>query len=161
MAAVVSLRAVVDQIEIQPQEWRGFLNIRTGELFSASSDDFSAAEEGEQEEEEVGDDEEFLASDVEDIEKVREILASSDWVELPARESREDYRTMERFCLERCEGRVQDDLLRAIDGRGAFRYFQDTVRRHGIEKAWYAFRDQAVAEEVAGWLEANEIEYGP
>jgi hypothetical protein len=161
MAAVVSLRAVVDQIEIQPQEWRGFLNIRTGELFSASSDDFSAAEEGEEEAVREGDDEEFLASDVEDIEKLREILASSDWIELPARESHEDYRTMERFCLKRCEGRVQDDLLRAIDGRGAFRYFRDTVRRHGIEKAWYAFRDEVVAEEVAGWLEANEIEFGP
>jgi hypothetical protein len=153
MAAVVSLRAVVDEIEVLPPEWRGFLNVRTGELYSASLDDLSNAEEGE--------DEELLDWEVEDVEKLRAVLASGDWVELPTRDSHEDYRIMERFCLERCEGGVQDELLRAIDGRGAFRYFRDTVRRHGIEKNWYAFRHEVVAEEVVGWLEANGIEYGP
>ena len=39
---------------------------------------------------------------------------------------------------------IRDDLLRAIHGAGAFRNFKDTVRRVGIESAWFAFRTNAL-----------------
>ena len=37
--------------------------------------------------------------------------------------------------------RDREALETAIEGKGAFRCFKTTVRRRGIEDAWYAYRD--------------------
>jgi hypothetical protein len=153
MAAVVSLRAVVDEIEFQLNETRGFLNKQTGELYSGTNDDLARAENG--------DDEELLDWEVELVEKLREILGSSDWIELPTPDTHEEYRLMERFCWECCEGRLRDELMAAITGRGAFRRFKDGIRQFKVEEAWYTFHRKAIEEETAAWLESQGIEYVP
>lgn len=52
---------------------------------------------------------------------------------------------------------IRVELLRAIHGSGAFRYFKDTVRRHKIEAAWYAFREEALREIAADWCEEHHV----
>jgi hypothetical protein len=52
---------------------------------------------------------------------------------------------------------IRDQLSRAIHGAGAFRNFKDTVRRVGIESAWFAFRAEALREIALGWCEENQI----
>jgi hypothetical protein len=42
-------------------------------------------------------------------------------------------------------------------GAGAFRNFKDTLRRHGIESAWFAFRAEALREIALNWCEDNHI----
>jgi hypothetical protein len=153
MPAAVSLRALVDELEMLGQEMHGFVNRRTGELYGGTSELLHKAEES--------DDEELLDWEVEMVHKLREILESDDWLALPARDTAADYRIMERFCLECCEGRVQEDLLSAISGRGAFGRFKDGIVRWGVRDEWHQFRRQALAEEAAGWLEAHGIAYGP
>jgi hypothetical protein len=54
-------------------------------------------------------------------------------------------------------GRIREDLRNAIHGAGAFRYFKDTLRRHRIEKDWFAFRDEALAQIARDWCEENHI----
>jgi hypothetical protein len=130
-----------------------FVNRRTGELYGGTSELRHKAEEG--------DDEELLEWEVEMVTKLREVMGSEDWLELPPRETSEDYRIMERFCLECCEARVQEDLLSAISGRGAFGRFKDGIHRCGVQDQWYAFRRRALAENVARWLEAQGTAYGP
>jgi hypothetical protein len=152
MSAVVSLAALVEELEILGEGAHGFVNRRTGELYGTTSELLEKAEE---------EDEELLDWEVEIVNKLREVLGSADWLELPARQSYEDYRLIEQFCLDRCEGRVQEDLLAAIVGRGAFRRFKDGLHRWGIQDEWYTFRRQALAEDAAGWLEAQGIPYGP
>src|SRR5262249_27493741 len=147
MAAVVSLHAVVDEMEmLGGEEMHAFLNRQTGELYGGTTDLLTKAEEG--------DDEELLEWEVEGIDGLREVLESPDWLELPRRDSHEDYRIMERFCLEECQGRLQEDLLSAMTGRGAFRRFKDAIHRHGVHEAWYAFRRAWLTEEAREWLEA-------
>jgi hypothetical protein len=153
MAAVVSLRAVADEMDFLLNEMHAYLNRQTGELYSTTTELLEKAEEG--------DDEDLLGWEVEIIAKLREVLNSPDWLMLPTRGTHDDYRIMERFCRERTEGDLQDELLRAIDGRGAFRWFRDVVHRRGIKEAWYAFRREALAEEAADWLEAEGIAYKP
>ena len=153
MEDVVSLRALVEEMEALGEEMRGFVNRRTGELYSSTSELLGKAKES--------DDEELLEWEVEMFDKLREIVESADWLALPTRHASEDYRIMERFCLEHCEDRVQEDLLAAINGRGAFGRFKDGIHRWGIQEAWYTFRKQALAEDVARWLEAQGITYGP
>jgi len=153
MTAVVSLGAVVGELELLGEEMHAFVNRRTGELYGSTRELLHKAEEG--------DDEELLQWEVEMVDKLREILGSEDWLKLPPRDPSEDYRIMERFCLECSEDRVQDDLLSAISGRGAFGRFKDGIHRCGVQDEWYAFRRRALAENAARWLEAQGIAYGP
>jgi hypothetical protein len=153
MTAAISLDALVGELEILGEDMYGFVNRRTGELYGSTSEYVHKARES--------DDEELLGWEVEMVEKLREILESGDWLELPARTTPEDYKIMERFCLECCEGRVQEDLLSAIGGRGAFGRFKDGIHRWGVHEAWYQFRRRALADYAAAWLEAQGIAYGP
>jgi hypothetical protein len=52
---------------------------------------------------------------------------------------------------------IREDLLRAIHGAGAFRNFKDTVRRLGVESAWFAFRADALRQIALDWCEENQI----
>jgi hypothetical protein len=52
---------------------------------------------------------------------------------------------------------IRGDLLRAIHGAGAFRNFKDTVRRLGVEPAWFAFRADALRQIAVDWCEENQI----
>ena len=54
---------------------------------------------------------------------------------------------------------IINGLEMAINGRGAFRRFKDTVNRYGIEDQWYAFRDAGYAAVARRWCEENDVEY--
>jgi hypothetical protein len=150
MAAGVSLRELAEEMELLNDEMHPFLNRRTGELYSTTTDILSRAEEGDDAE---------LEWEIEIFEKIREILPSVDWLDVPRRDSHEDYKTMERFCLERCEGQLQEKLLSAIEGKGAFRRFKDCIDASGIREAWSEFRREALMKDAQMWLEAKDIPY--
>ena len=68
-----------------------------------------------------------------------------------------EYRQMERFI-----GTVEDDaasneLFRAINGKGAFRYFKDTASRLGLMDRWYEYREEAMRKFVIAWAEMNKV----
>src|SRR5690242_11497286 len=108
MAPTVSLRTLADEMDALSEDMRGFLNRRTGEVACYPLELLSKAEEG--------DDEDLLGWQVEMYEDLCEILESDDWIRLPQRDGHEDYRLMDRFCLEKCEGRLQEKLLSALRG---------------------------------------------
>ncbi len=55
--------------------------------------------------------------------------------------------------------RLQDDLWQAISGRGAFRYFKDTLAQNPAEqKRWYAYKEDRLTSQAREWLEENDIE---
>jgi hypothetical protein len=51
---------------------------------------------------------------------------------------------MEHFCISVESDAQQDELLRAIRGRGAFRCFRDTIYNLDIRDAWYSYRNDAL-----------------
>jgi len=153
MPQPVSLRAVVDEMEMLLEGTHVFLNRLTGELFGATEDMIDQAES------EDDDDEDLPDWEIETVQRLREVLGASEWLELPRQSTHEGYHVMERFCRERCEGDLQEDLLSAIQGRGAFRRFKDLVHDRGVHEAWYAFERERLTEEARGWLEANEIAF--
>ncbi|PYT20437.1 MAG: hypothetical protein DMG57_42175 [Acidobacteria bacterium] len=53
--------------------------------------------------------------------------------------------------------RIREDFLHAIQGAGAFRNFKDTLQRHRIESAWFAFRAEALRQIALNWGEENHI----
>lgn len=88
-----------------------------------------------------------------------EIWEGDRFLPVPQLESYEAYRHMEDFI-----GTVQDDRLRsrlwgAIQGRGAFRRFKDTLAGHSRERErWFAFKEERLRQEVLGWLASEGIE---
>ncbi len=151
MEPVVSLNEVAGELDMISPEHQAFLNRQTGELRGAPTELLSSILEG--------DDEELFDWEVDVGKELREVLESPDWLKLPDRHSSESYRIMEQFCLEKCESPLQEKLLSAIQGRGAFRRFKDAVHWEGIQEAWYAFRDECLREEARDWLEAQGIAY--
>lgn len=84
---------------------------------------------------------------------------SSRYLQLPRFDSRAGYRDMEDFIETVQRERLQTRLRRAIDGRGAFRRFNDELFANpDEEQRWYAFRDARLRQRVLDWLDEEGIE---
>lgn len=152
MSPIVSLKDVVDEMEMASDEITAYLNIKTGEVVSISDEDRSLAESEEE-------DAKLQDWQVEQVALAREILAGHDYLALPSRFDIHEYKIMERYCETVEEERLRNELLRAIGGKGAFRRFKDTLLDHGIEKSWYAFKRAAFEEIAVEWLQDHGITY--
>lgn len=95
-------------------------------------------------------------------EKDKEIaeLMDMEWdrfIRLPGQYEIHEYRMMEEF-IERLDvQKLQTELYRAIQGRGAFRRFKDKIRYEGIEQQWYDFQNNAYREFALRWCKENNI----
>ena len=63
---------------------------------------------------------------IQDVDRV-EAGFGSRYIEIPSESSQEGYRDMEAFIFTVLNPRMQEQLERAISGRGAFRYFKDVL----------------------------------
>ncbi len=96
----------------------------------------------------------------EEVEIARAILADTGdrFIDPPDKFEFHEYREMERF-IGRVEGTAAEQLWRAIKGKGAFRYFKDTLHRLGLQDQWYRYRERAMKEFVIAWAEQNRVPY--
>ncbi|MCP4182572.1 MAG: hypothetical protein GY761_04545 [Hyphomicrobiales bacterium] len=152
MALPVKLHAVVDQIELAGDEMTAYINRKTGDLIILTDEDLSYAEDS---------DNDSLIPDWqrEAVDQARQVLADDDYIALPDSYDVHEYRIMEHFCYTIEDERVQNILLRAIHGKGAFRHFKDKIHQEGINKNWYLFRDNALQQIAVDFLENQEIAF--
>jgi len=81
------------------------------------------------------------------------------YITIPQADTHEDYRNVERFISTVRSRHLQDRLWRAIQGRGASRYFKDVLAEHPAERdRWFAFKDRCVYDRISWWLESEGIE---
>ena len=52
---------------------------------------------------------------------------------------------------------LQNELLHAIRGSGAFRRFKDAIYRKEIQDDWYSFRNEALKRIATDFLESEGI----
>ena len=165
MTVAVSLRDLVDELQILPNEGTAYLNQVTGKIITVTDDDIAMVEMDSEFEEEMEEGNDDIGGEVSDLEteyyqEVKRVLASDpDYLKLPSRFEIHEYEIIERFCFSVPDGKVSDVLLRKIRGSGAFRRFKDTIYRYGIEQDWFRFRDDAYQEIAISWLEAKGIAY--
>ncbi len=152
MAAIVSLRDVIEEMEMSSDEATSYINRKTGELFTVTDEMFSLAEDPDEAEDAPEWQKEFMP-------KVREVAASEDFIPLPSKFDIHEWSIMERFARSVADGDVRDELENALHGRGAFGRFKDALHRRGIADAWYRYRDAALEEIAIDFLEAQGIEY--
>jgi Uncharacterised protein family (UPF0158)/Nucleotidyltransferase domain len=72
--------------------------------------------------------------------------------------SREGYADMEDFIAQVRDPRARDLLERAIEGRGAFRRFKDTLFDFPeLRKAWFLFHDARMQRRALEWLAGEGV----
>lgn len=152
MAAKVSLKLVVGELDALTDETSAYLNRVTGELYALGDEEAGLIEDG-------VDASELPEWLVDEVPKIREVLDSEDWLALPTRFDIHEWAIMDGFARSLADSELRDELLTAIRGRGAFRSFKDAVHRHGIQQDWYDHRAAALGRIAADWLEAHGVEY--
>jgi hypothetical protein len=149
MCAQVHISAILEGMEMQSDELYSFLHRPTGRIVTVSDEALAAAE---------NDDDEWITP--EELAEARRILAADDeYLALPDRFEIDEYRMMERFAGSLPDSRERDAALTSLRGRGAFRYFKDTMHRLGLAKSWYAYRDECYREVARAWCDTHGVEY--
>ena len=152
MPATVHLIDIVDALEMQFDESPSFLDRDTGHVETVSHVLLRQAEES-------GDAQEpdLPTWQKQEWEIAKQIVSTDRFQMLPTKFEVHEWAIMQEFSRSVESDRIREDILHAIHGAGAFRNFKDTLRRHGIESAWFAFRAEALRQIALNWCEENHI----
>jgi hypothetical protein len=151
MVSVISLREVVEAIETLSDDCVSYLDPDSGEIITVTEEERRLAED-----ESLDDVPEWQR---ELLLKIRVVLQSDCFLELPDRFDIHEWSIMEEFARGQDNDRIRQELLDAIHGAGAFRMFRSLIRRLGIEQSWYQFREKALTEVARHWLEEHKLRY--
>ena len=132
----VKLSDIIDAIEMTDQYSEYFLDKETGKVEWVSD----------------------MAMTQEEQEEVYDRLDEHGFYRLPTSFDIHDYDIMEEFVYTLSRS-ARDKLASAIQDKGAFRRFKDTVIRLGIDQEWYDFQSAEYKRKAARWCEDNGIEY--
>lgn len=154
MSKVIYLQDIVEAFDAYGEDSHSYLNIKTGEVSTLSSEEIDAIED----EDSI---EDYPEWQHELIDKARDILElkSHEWVELPDKFDIHEYSIMENFSRSYQDEKISNELLNSIRGSGAFRYFRDTLDRLSISDEWYSYRKSAFEEIAKEWLDKNGIKF--
>jgi len=130
----LDLNAAADEFDMISDDMHLFYNTETGEF------DFYA---------------DFMESGDVDAEKFEEDC----WIAAPSQRDIGEYDMMSDFADTVTDPRKNELLCVALEGKGAFRRFKDTLHRVGLTEQWYAFKHDAYVELAREWCEENEIPY--
>jgi len=152
MPLPVKLQDVIDALEMAADFTSYFLDRRTGEIEMITDEVWSAAEN------------EDLISEYPEwqrelILKAREIQTTDHFIELPGKSEINSYKMMEQFCHEHPIPRIRETLSDAIEGKGAFRRFNDLISNLGIQNEWNRFENRCFEDMAVEWLEAEGIPF--
>ena len=168
MAIVVSLDRFIDQMDLPHEEWSAYLNRHTGDFVTATEEIPLGLEELEEEDRRTGDGTEDDLADEElepatgwraELPEPQALLQSDDFLPLPGKAEIHEWSIMDRFCATIPDQSVQEVLLGAIRGSGAFQFFDEKIRRLGIERNWYRYRRDALETIAVSWLKKHGIDY--
>jgi uncharacterized protein UPF0158 len=148
----IKLGGLIQEIEIQSDEYSLYLNKKSGEVFTIGLEEMAAAEENLPIED-------FPPWQQEVILKAQEILASDDYLPLPSKNDINEWEIMERFCFSLADAALGKMLHSAIRGAGAFRRFDELIREHQLIDQWNEFREDALKEILIDWCEIQGIDY--
>ena len=149
----VKLKDIIDEMEIQFEESRSLLNIKTGEIVLVTSEDLRAAEDEKPFDHLPGWEQESRMIAIDVVENFE------NYIELPTKYEVNEYEIMENFCLTVSDQRKQESLLRTIKGKGAFRRFKDKIIDFEMEEQWYSYRDQSFKQIAIEWCQENKINF--
>lgn len=150
----VKLDDVIEAIELASEEGNYYYNKLTNEVIYIGEEEWRIADGCD-----MDDLEDYPEWQRDVIEAAIDIEENWDnYISLPTKFDIDEYDIMAEFCDSIENDRISNQLSNALNGRGAFRRFKDTVIRLNIEKKWYAYRDDALKKIAMEWCKDNSIE---
>jgi hypothetical protein len=147
----VSLRDIVEALDLQSDELHSSLDPNTGEIITFNDEEISIVQRGNWES--------APAWMQEQLPKIKRALEDDRILELPDRAHIDEWRMMQDFVVEEEQCRCRSELESAVHGDGAFRRFRDAIRRLGLEDKWLRYREVGYERVAREWLEENNIPY--
>jgi len=139
---VVNLKIIIEALEMTMENLSQYLDIETGEIILISDDDA------------------FDLDDLEDQVSPEQIEENPKrYLLLPDKYEIHEWSIMQEFANSIETAEISEQLLTALRGKGAFRYFKDTAARLGVLDRWYLFRTEQLTMIAKQWCDANEIKY--
>jgi hypothetical protein len=149
----VRLTSIVEGIEFQGLESRSYLDLESGEVVLIADDEISAAEY----DDDISNQADWYK---EAIAQAREFLENQNrYIALPSKYDLDEYRIMENFVYSIPIEEQREEMLRLIQGKGAFSRFRRGTERLLLKDGWYQYRDKEITKFVEEWCQENEIEY--
>ncbi|MBX9704008.1 MAG: UPF0158 family protein [Silvanigrellaceae bacterium] len=146
----INLSDIIMGVDFQSDENFSYIDKRTNTVCLISQEALSLAENSEDDHPEWMDDMVQLAkSYLED---------DTNFIALPSQYDVDEYRMMKNFAFSLNDKHHKENLLIALQGKGAFSRFKDTVIYLGIADNWYQYRDKQYKEFVLKWCEIEGIE---
>lgn len=146
----ISLKAVVDALEMADDEISCWLHPETGEILEIRDDEMRVVED----EEPLDDRPDW---EREHLSRVREVVESDVRRQLPGKFDIHEWQIMKDFSQSRSDAGIRDQLLDAVHGSGAFRHFKSTIHRLNIQDDWYRFRDETLERIAREWPEEENL----
>lgn len=142
-------------MEFQNDQSGSYLEHATGFIVNISEEELRVAEEDEDA------DEDFPDWQEDNIEIAKKILddSNTEYLQLPTQWDIHEYDIMESFVRTIADVTIFDTLYDAIKGKRAFRRFKDAVYEYGMEKHWFAYRDNAYKDIAISWCQDNHVDY--
>jgi len=143
MGQAVKLRLVVEGLEMAGSMESVYLDAARGDLIYLSEDILSEVIAGTA-------DEDLPDWEKEPVAQARRILEgeTAEVYVLPSQYDLNEFEIMEAFCGTVAEEKDAVALYGTVGGRGTFGRFKDCLRRLGLEKRWYAYRQEAFKEKA-------------
>ena len=151
MTAVISLRDVVEALDLQSDELSSYLDPNSGEIVTFNEEQAGIAERGD-----WGNAPDWMR---ELLPKIKRALEDGRMLPLPDRAHIDEWRMMQDFADQQEDCHCKVALSDAVHGSGAFRLFRRTIEQLGIEQQWYRYRDKAYERVARDWLEENKLKY--
>lgn len=157
MTKPIDLDQLVEEMDMQFEDFRTFVNKESGQFVTISSDNLRDIEDGEI----LPPYDDYQDWEKEELEECEAIIDcyNEDYIPIPSKFHIHEYSIMEEFCLAIDDEKLSDELYSAIKGSGAFRRFKDLIQRYDIADDWYKYRDNKYREIAIEWCEENDIEY--
>lgn len=136
-----------------------YLNVATGETLVINEEMEYAARMFEDLPEGASDEDVYEAFGWgwEDPEFLSLLRGEGEFLRLPDGYDIDEYRIMRHFAWSRDDDEQGCALMRAIQGRGAFRRFKDALRRLGIEQEWFDYKEARLLDVARGWCAENGV----
>ena len=148
----VKLEDIIEGMEMQSEDNKSYLNLKTGEVINVSREALMLAED------EVEYDH-LPEWQQDEVKTAIDIVESFDnYALLPTSFEINEYDMMESFCFSLSDLNKQEILLNSIRGKGAFRRFKDNVNRLGLVSQWYDYRDNSIKEIAREFCESKNID---
>ena len=159
---MVRLREVMDALTIG-DPFRCFFDRAADEVVWAAEDELAVADAMEDGADLAETASRTESGMVEALELAVRIVSDdgSSFVALPSQWDVHEYAIMQDFADSLPESEARHSIMRGLRGSGVFRRFKNNVHRLDLAEAWYAFRDERLAEIAHEWAEDNGITFAP